>query len=347
MSCGLLVLSAAPNFAQVGVNILTPHPSAALHIESPPGTFRGLLTPSLTTTNRMAMFSGTNTVSDGLIVYDINHRMHYSYNGGISRWVSFSPFTLSTPTIGSTSFPSGVITTPSSSATFFVGINKQNPTAALDVVGNLVVSSNINASGAITSNGPVNANANLNVGGSLNVNGFPSNALVPAGTIVMWSGNAIPSGWAQCDGSNGTPDLRGRFIVASGQSGGSPAPGDSNPNYSANNTGGENFHTLSKAEIPRHTHQASGDGANMTASGGSHFHYANPHGQGVGAQRAGGSSGGLANDSPQTIATDPASVAFSNGEFAGHSGDGTTDGLNGQALENRPQYYVLKFIMKL
>lgn len=34
---------------------------------------------------------------------------------------------------------------------------------------------------------------------------------IPSGVIVMWSGaaNAIPNGWALCNGSNGTPDLRG------------------------------------------------------------------------------------------------------------------------------------------
>lgn len=35
---------------------------------------------------------------------------------------------------------------------------------------------------------------------------------VPAGTIVMWYGSGLPYGWAICDGSNGTPDLRGMFI---------------------------------------------------------------------------------------------------------------------------------------
>ncbi len=39
---------------------------------------------------------------------------------------------------------------------------------------------------------------------------------VPSGVIVMWSGTiaTIPSGWALCNGSNGTPDLRNRFVVA-------------------------------------------------------------------------------------------------------------------------------------
>ena len=35
------------------------------------------------------------------------------------------------------------------------------------------------------------------------------------GIIVAFSGDVtnIPSGWALCDGTNGTPDLRGRFIL--------------------------------------------------------------------------------------------------------------------------------------
>ena len=38
---------------------------------------------------------------------------------------------------------------------------------------------------------------------------------IPSGFIGLWSGaaNAIPSGWYLCNGSNGTPDLRGRFVV--------------------------------------------------------------------------------------------------------------------------------------
>lgn len=42
---------------------------------------------------------------------------------------------------------------------------------------------------------------------------------VPSGVILMWSGTiaSVPSGWAFCDGTNGTPDLRDRFVVAAQQ----------------------------------------------------------------------------------------------------------------------------------
>ena len=41
---------------------------------------------------------------------------------------------------------------------------------------------------------------------------------IPTGGIILWSGSvgAIPTGWALCNGSNGTPDLRSRFVVGAG-----------------------------------------------------------------------------------------------------------------------------------
>lgn len=40
-------------------------------------------------------------------------------------------------------------------------------------------------------------------------------ASFPVGGIIMWSGTiaTIPSGWALCDGTGGTPDLRNQFII--------------------------------------------------------------------------------------------------------------------------------------
>jgi len=40
-------------------------------------------------------------------------------------------------------------------------------------------------------------------------------AAVPIGAIVLWSGTviSIPSNWALCDGTGGTPDLRNAFVI--------------------------------------------------------------------------------------------------------------------------------------
>lgn len=69
-------------------------------------------------------------------------------------------------------------------------------------------------------------------------------ALIPAGIITMWSGSiaTIPTGWALCNGSNGTPDLRNRFIVGAGST------------YSVDATGGSATTTLTANELPAHTH---------------------------------------------------------------------------------------------
>jgi microcystin-dependent protein len=32
----------------------------------------------------------------------------------------------------------------------------------------------------------------------------------------MWTGSTAPAGWAICDGNNGTPDLRDRFVIGRG-----------------------------------------------------------------------------------------------------------------------------------
>ena len=65
-----------------------------------------------------------------------------------------------------------------------------------------------------------------------NLYGIPSSiasaTAVPSGGIIAWSGSigSIPSGYVLCNGSNGTPDLRDKFIVGAGTS------------YSVGNTGG-------------------------------------------------------------------------------------------------------------
>ena len=68
---------------------------------------------------------------------------------------------------------------------------------------------------------------------------------VPVGSIVIWSGTEsnIPENWHLCDGTNGTPDLRGQFVIGAGT------------DYEVGDTGGEVEHTLTLNEMPRHTHE--------------------------------------------------------------------------------------------
>ncbi len=42
--------------------------------------------------------------------------------------------------------------------------------------------------------------------------------MLPAGIILLWFGSiaSIPSGYVICDGTNGTPDLRDKFVVGAG-----------------------------------------------------------------------------------------------------------------------------------
>jgi microcystin-dependent protein len=65
---------------------------------------------------------------------------------------------------------------------------------------------------------------------------------IEPGLIVEWYGTAatVPEGWALCNGQNGTPDLRNRFVVGTGSL------------YSVGATGGS-----ADAIVPLHSHTSS------------------------------------------------------------------------------------------
>jgi microcystin-dependent protein len=146
---------------------------------------------------------------------------------------------------------------------------------------------------------------------------------VPSGVIVMWSGaiNNVPLGWALCDGTNGTPDLRDRFIVGAGNS------------YTIGNTGGEAMHVLTLSEMPLHTHMQD-----------PHTHIQNPHSHNLSvsysdANEAHAQAG--ENTDVRNISTAP-STATNQDSVATNQNTG-----GGGAHENRPPFYALAFIMKL
>ena len=77
---------------------------------------------------------------------------------------------------------------------------------------------------------------------------------LPIGTIILWKNTTIPSGWAVCDGNNGTPALVDRFVMGAGSdsergtTGGSSSHDHANPNTGSrgsHNHGGSKTFTAS------------------------------------------------------------------------------------------------------
>ena len=85
-----------------------------------------------------------------------------------------------------------------------------------------------------------------------------TSSIIPSGLIMMYYGNTIPDGWALCDGTNGTPDLRNRFIIGAGGT------------YNSGETGGESVHVLTIDEMPKHSHKMKYDSTGWTAIRQSH-----------------------------------------------------------------------------
>ncbi|NET62429.1 MAG: hypothetical protein F6K47_41915 [Symploca sp. SIO2E6] len=77
---------------------------------------------------------------------------------------------------------------------------------------------------------------------------------------MMWSGTVdnIPQGWVVCDGDNGTPDLRDRFLLGAGGK-------KDTTHKKAGTPGGSKSVTLQEQNMPSHTHTA-----NVTDPGHSH-----------------------------------------------------------------------------
>lgn len=118
--------------------------------------------------------------------------------------------------------------------------------------------------------------------GSLKDKADAANA-VCTGMITLWYGSvdSVPEGWALCDGSNGTPDLRGRFVLGGG--------GDE---YSIGATGGEATHTLSVDELPAHNHYSSTKAGRLFTLGTSSGQYVVTSSQAAETNVTGGDAGG-------------------------------------------------------
>jgi hypothetical protein len=152
-----------------------------------------------------------------------------------------------------------------------------------------------------------------NLYGIIGVANTSTGTTIPTGMISLWYGSigSVPVGWYLCDGTNGTPDLRDRFVVGAGST------------YSVAATGG-----AKDAVLVSHTHTAT-----VTDPGHNHnFNYAAT----AYSIQAGGSSID-ANRGPAAGATTTVSTGITVAN--------TTVGVSATNA-NLPPYYALAYVMK-
>jgi hypothetical protein len=102
-----------------------------------------------------------------------------------------------------------------------------------------------------------------------NTVGWATINIFSRGMVMQWYGSSasVPTGWQVCDGTNGTPDLRDKFVVGAGStytlgaSGGSAAVNKTVSINLTSGASGDHSHsgysgstTLTEAQIPQHRH---------------------------------------------------------------------------------------------
>ena len=148
------------------------------------------------------------------------------------------------------------------------------------------------------------------------------------GMIILWYGNTsnIPNGFALCDGTQETPDLRDRFVL-----GASNSTGDiTYPGVSPGSTGGS-----ADATLVSHQHSA---GSYSAVSDGAHTHTYNFR-----------QSAFSRTDNDEDHARNTGSAQYTTSEDGSHthsiSGSSSTEG-SSATNANLPPYYALCYIMK-
>ncbi len=211
-----------------------------------------------------------------------------------------------------------------------VGIQVEQPNASLDV-GGTVTTTTLGGSGTGTLSGVMTAGR------------FVGRGTIPLGGIVVWAGSEPPAGWALCDGREAmgrrTPDLRGRFVVGSGQ-------GSGLTGRTTGQVGGAETHALTDGEMAEHAHVFDPPAADTTPGGAhSHEYATNAIDQWPGARPWGGYEGGYSG-THAGVTTMGGGGASPHRHPVSFTATATSVG-TGQAHPSLPPYYALAYIMRV
>jgi hypothetical protein len=181
------------------------------------------------------------------------------------------------------------------------------------VSGALAVGGNFSVAGTATGVTPTAGDSSTKFATTAFVNTALSGGF-PSGGIILWNGSvaSIPAGWYLCNGSNGTPDLRNRFVVGAGST------------YAVAATGGS-----ADAIVVSHSHSAS---SNVSDPGHNHT-------VGIQTKTLDQNAGGSSLAGAGTTTTSSAYTGISVSTSISSTGASGTNA-------NLPPYYALCYIMK-
>ena len=168
-----------------------------------------------------------------------------------------------------------------------------------------------------------------------------ANALIPVGGIIMWSGTIAEaealSNWAICDGQNGRPDLRDKFVQGVGSSVAGSTAG-------VNDQGGANSYQLALNQMPQHKHDVSDSGHSHTITDPGHAHTWSRQDASINAFYRPWPANN--NDCVETTVNTSNETTGITGTNNGNAN--ISESLKGgnTAIDNRPDYFALCYIMR-
>ena len=169
-----------------------------------------------------------------------------------------------------------------------------------------------------------------------------SNAFVPVGGIIMWNGTIAEAealtNWRICDGDNGTPDLRDKFVMGVGSS-------VNTSTATKGETGGANSYTLALNQMPEHSHDVSDSGHTHTITDPGHAHtWSRQDAQIDASYRPWPANNNDCVESVVNTSNESTGITGTNNGNANIS-----ESLKGgnTAIDNRPDYFALCYIMRV